>query len=64
VGVVAIFGAPSQGLAARQKILDNPESFNFFAVSSYLVRHPPQTPAGAVPKPPIVFFGGVPVAIR
>jgi hypothetical protein len=46
----------------RSTIITNPESYNFFAVASYLARNPPQTPAGSVEKPGVVFFGGLPNA--
>ncbi|OBT57912.1 hypothetical protein VE04_03403 [Pseudogymnoascus sp. 24MN13] len=44
----------------RSTMVDNPESYNFFAVASYLARNVPESPAGSVRKPGVVFWGGVP----
>ena len=63
MGVKAIFGAAAQTIPSdRNSIVNNPESYNYFAVASYLARNPPQTPAGSVVKPGVVFFGGLPSA--
>ncbi|OKL55214.1 hypothetical protein UA08_09513 [Talaromyces atroroseus] len=64
-----ITGDPFPGLGsivnAAQKqnpeITRNPESFNFFAMASYLVRNPPATPDNNPKKPAVLFFGGFPV---
>jgi hypothetical protein len=52
-------------LAANAKKSDislNPESYNYFAVASYLARNVPTPNNNSPAKVGVVFFGGLPVA--